>query len=193
MATLTLNQKLDILEPHVANFHAMQSQKDVWQQACLAQIEGIPPTERAVFVVNGDRRCGKSTLAKKLATKRPDALILCLSHRSIVPGYRMIRWDRYFFDAGDQTLILDGYDHMNMDAEKLQVLTAGAHILVLLGDDRAEPDFRAYLQRVATHVFNVREHIDQSLIPEGLTISPWTAYVDEEPQEMKEIGAPHNK
>jgi hypothetical protein len=170
---LTRTDKLTILDPLVAQSRAMQPQKDRWQAACLDFIAASDKggDHRLVVVVNGERRCGKSTMAEKIVKARPGTQIVCTSQRFELPGVRIPHW-KYELSPCD-TLVLDSYEYLLTGRKELDRFIANVRCLVLIGDGcKGNSTLRLRLKLGGAHVFNVLEHIDPALT-DGMVLNPW--------------------
>ena len=171
--TLTREEKLAILAPHEAMVPFMQKQKEIWQRKCLAEIQAIPAGQNALYVVAGDRRCGRTTMAKKIQAAYPGTEVLVTGARNAcegaTPSYKFM-WDQY---TPREMLIIDNYEHMDIKPESFAWLIAATRVLVLLGQPPSENDLEeSLLQKVAldqaTRVFVVNDHIEMLELPDDL-------------------------
>lgn len=106
---------------------------DLWQSACLYFILEQPHPDGLVFVVNGTRRCGKTTLAKRILDANSEAKLIVTSMRLAGRiGPRAVTSWQYDMKMIVDTLVVDGIDHLPLHpAPYNQLLTTTRHLILL--------------------------------------------------------------
>ena len=133
-------------------------QLNEWQDECLKRVERAYSREdNVVFLVECPRRYGKTTFATKLATateaKGGNCRVLTTSARNAIHG--ALPFEQHDCASQWDFLVLDNWDHMNVNTAQLQEIRHNVRCVVLLGGHDESHPLSHYVDTVATHVFNV--------------------------------------
>jgi predicted AAA+ superfamily ATPase len=124
------------------------------QEIALAYVAQFQD-QGGVTVIKGPRRCGITTMAKKLASLHPTAQVVTTSTRSAREWERepvtYINLDR---SVRRDMLILDGADHMPI-IDHLSEMARNTGWIVLLGGDEYTVETRDLLDKMGASVFNM--------------------------------------